>query len=367
MSKNGIVKLIRPDLAHFTGYVASKSPEEVAATARFPINGVIKLDANENPYGCSPRVMEALSKYDSFNIYPDAGQRELKKLLQGYTGVGAEHIVASSGSDQMIGLITQLFVGPGDEVINFPPTFDIFRFAVALCNGRLVDVLRDENYNVDIAAVKKAITKKTKLIVLANPNNPTGTPTPRKDILELLDTGLPVLADEAYVEFSGETDTPLVPSYKNLMVLRTFSKWAGLASFRIGYGIFPPEIADYLMNIKMPYSVSSASTIAVRESLKDRDFLMERVEKIVAERERLYGELRKIEWLKPFPSKANFIFCHVLNGTAKLIYEGLMDRSIIIRYAGNHLLKDAIRIGVGKPEHTDMVIKAIRDVEAERK
>jgi histidinol-phosphate aminotransferase len=363
MSKNGVVKLIRPELVNFTGYVASKSPEEVAATARFPINGVIKLDANENPYGCSPRVMEALSKYDSFNIYPDAGQRELKKLLQGYTGVDAEHIVASSGSDQMIGLIMQLFVGPGDEVINFPPTFDIFRFAVTLCNGRIVDVPRDGNYNVDIAATKKAITKKTKLIVLANPNNPTGNPTPRKDILELLDTGVPLLADEAYVEFSGETVTPLVPNYKNLMVLRTFSKWAGLASFRIGYGIFPPEIADYLMNIKMPYSVSSASTIAVRESLKDRDFLMERVKKIVAERERLYGELKKIEWLKPFPSKANFIFCHVLNGTAKQIYEGLMDRSIIIRYAGNHLLKDAIRIGVGKPEHTDMVIKAIREIE----
>jgi histidinol-phosphate aminotransferase len=362
MSKNGVVKLIRPDLAHFTGYVASKSPEEVAATARFPINGVIKLDANENPYGCSPKVMEALSKYDSFNIYPDAGQRELKKLLQGYTGVGAEHIVASSGSDQMIDLITRLFVGPGDEVINFPPTFDIFRFAVALCNGRLVDVLRDENYNVDVAAVKKAITKKTKLIVLANPNNPTGTPTPRKDILELLDTGVPVLADEAYVEFSGETVTPLVPNYKNLMVLRTFSKWAGLASFRIGYGIFPPEITDYLMNIKMPYNVSAASTIAVRESLKDRDFLMERVKKIIAERERLYKELKKIEWLKPFPSKANFIFCHVLNGTAKQICEGLMDRSIIIRYSGNHLLKDAIRISVGKPEHTDMVIKAIREI-----
>jgi len=150
------------------------------------------------------------------------------------------------------------------------------------------------------------------------------------------------------------------------MVLRTFSKWAGLASFRIGYGIFPPEIADYLMNIKMPYSVSAASTIAVRESLKDRDFLMDRVKKIVAERDRLYEELKKIEWLKPLPSKANFIFCHVLNGTAKQIYEGLMDRSIIIRYAGNHLLKDCIRIGVGKPEHTDILIKAIRDIEAER-
>jgi histidinol-phosphate aminotransferase len=362
MSKNGVVKLIRPDLAHFTGYVASKSPEDVAADAKFPINGVIKLDANENPYGCSPKVMEALSKYNSFNIYPDAGQRELKKLLQGYAGVDAEHIVASSGSDQMIGLITQLFVGPGDEVINCPPTFDMFRFAVALCNGRLVDVPRDENYYVDVAAIKKAITAKTKLIFLANPNNPTGTPTPREDILELLDTGVPLLADEAYVEFSGDTVTRLVPDYDNLIVLRTFSKWAALASFRIGYGLFPPEIADYLMNIKMPYSVSAASTIAVRESLKDRDFLMERVKKIVAERERLYGELKKIEWLKPFPSKANFIFCHVLNGTAKQIYEGLMDRSIIIRYASNHLLKDAIRISVGKPEHTDIVIKAIREI-----
>lgn len=362
MSKDGIVNRIRPELANFTGYVSGKSLEEVAASAKFPQNGVIKLDANENPYGCSPRVMEALSKYDSFNLYPDSGQRELKRLLAGYTGVGPEHIVASNGSDQMIGLIAQLFVGPGDEVINLPPTFDIFRFAVALCNGKLVEVPRDENYNVDVAAVKKAITRKTKLIMLANPNNPTGTPTPRKDILELLGTGVPLLADEAYVEFSGETVTNLVPKYKNLMVLRTFSKWAGLASFRIGYGIFPPEIASYLMNIKMPYSVSAASTIAVRESLKDIDLLMGRVKRIVAERARLYGELKKIEWLKPYPSKANFIFCKVLNGRARQIYEGLLDRCIIIRYANNSVLKDFIRIGVGKPEHTDILVKLIREI-----
>jgi len=366
MSKEGIVKLIRPDLVNISGYAASESLEEVAAAAKLPVSEVIKLDANENLYGCSPKVLEALGKYGSFSIYPDTGQREMRELLQGYTGVGSEHIVAAGGSDQMIGLIMQLFVGPGDEVINLPPTFDIFRFATVLCNGRAVNVPRDENYNADIAAIKKAITKKTKLIILANPNNPTGTPTPQKDILELLDTGVPLLADEAYVEFSGETVTPLVNKYDNLMVLRTFSKWAGLASFRIGYGIFPPEIADYIMNIKMPYSVSTASTIAVRESLNDIGFLMGRVKKIVAERERLYEELKKIEWLKPFPSEANFIFCHVLNGTARQIHEGLMGRGILIRYAGNHLLKDAIRIGVGKPEHTDILIKAIREIEAER-
>lgn len=366
MAEEGILKMIRPELAKFTGYVASKSPEEVAATAKYPINGIIKLDANENPYGCSPKVLEALGRYDSFGVYPDAGQRELRKMLAGYAGVGAEHIVASGGSDQMIGLITQLFVGPGDEVINCPPTFDMFRFAVELCNGRLVEVPRDDNYYVDVAAIKKAITGKTKLIFLANPNNPTGTPTPREDILELLDTGVPLLADEAYVEFSGDTVTRLVPEYDNLIVLRTFSKWAGLASFRIGYGLFPPPIADYILNIKMPYNVSAASQIAVRESLNDRDFLMERVKKIIAEKERLFEELKKIEWLKPFPSAANFIFCRVLNGTAKRIYEGLMDRSIIIRYAENHLLKDCVRISAGKPEHTDILIKAIREIEAER-
>jgi histidinol-phosphate aminotransferase len=362
MSKEGMVNRIRPELANFAGYVPGKSLEEVAASARFPINGVIKLDANENPYGCSPRVMEALGRYDSFNLYPDSAQRELKHLLAGYTSVGPEHIVASSGSDQMIGLIAQLFVGPGDEVINLPPTFDMFRFAVALCNGKLVEVPRDEDYNVDVAAVKKAVTGKTKLIMLANPNNPTGTPTPRKDILELLETGVPLLADEAYVEFSGETVTNLVPEYKNLMVLRTFSKWAGLASFRIGYGIFPPVIASYLMNIKMPYNVSSASTIAVRESLKDVDLLMGRVRKIVAERDRMFAELKKIEWLKPYPSKANFIFCRVLNGRAKQIYQGLLDRCIIIRYADTPVLRDFIRIGVGKPEHTDILVRLIREI-----
>jgi len=362
VSKEGIVRLIRPELASFAGYVSGKSIEEVAAEAKRPIDGVIKLDANENPYGCSPRVMRALGKYDFFNIYPDSAQRSLKRLLAGYTGVSGEHIVASGGSDQMIGLIMQLFVGPGDEVINLPPTFDIFRFAVALCNGKLVEVPRDENFAVDIAAVKKAITGKTKLIVMANPNNPTGTPTPREDVLELLATGIPLLADEAYVEFSGETVTDLVPKYKNLMVLRTFSKWAGLASFRIGYGIFPPEVADYLMNIKMPYNVSSASTIAVKESLDDRAMLMERVGWIVAERDRLYKELLKIEWLKPYPSKANFVFCKVLNGKARQIYEELLDRCILIRYSDNPALKDYIRIGVGKPEHTDILIRLMKEI-----
>jgi len=362
MSEEGIARLIRSDLATFGGYTASKSPEALQEEVEVPVEGIIKLDANENPYGCSPRVKQALGTYPYFNIYPDAKQTELRKLLQGYTGVGAEHIVAGNGSDQLIDLILRLFVGPGDEVINCVPTFDIFRFSTEMCNGKLVEVPRDENYFVDVSAVKRAISKKTKIIVLANPNNPTGTPTPQKDILEIVDTGVPVLADEAYVEFSGETVTQLVTQYKNLMVLRTFSKWAGLAGLRIGYGIFPPKIAEYLFRIKLPFTINVAAVAAVRESLADIDYLLDRVKAIVAERERLFGELNKLKWLKPFPSQANFIFCHVLNGKASEIQRELQNMGILVRYFDQPLLRNSIRISVGKPEHTDALIEALQEL-----
>ena len=362
MSEEGIDRLIRPELASFGGYVASKSPEAIAAKAKISVDDIIKLDANENPYGCSPKVQQALSTYPYYNVYPDAGQAELRKLFQSYTGVGAEHITAGSGSDQLIDLILRLFVSPGDEVINCIPTFDIFRFSTALCNGKLVEVQRDEGYRVDVSAAKKAISKKTKMILLANPNNPTGTPIPTQDILELVDTGVPVLADEAYVEFSGETVTNLVPQYKNLLVLRTFSKWAGLAGLRIGYGIFPPKIADYLLRIKLPYNVNVAARVAVGESLKDIDYLRNNIKAIIAERDRLLGEIKKLDWLQPLPSRANFIFCHVLKGKASEIQKKLEDRGILIRYFDLPLLQNSLRISVGKPEHTDALIKALKEV-----
>ena len=358
----GIERFLRTDLVKFGGYSASTSPETLTGEIGVPLEDIIKLDANENPYGCSPKVQQALSTYPYNIVYPDAGQAELRKLFQSYTGVGAEHIAAGSGSDQLIDLILRLFVSPGDEVINCIPTFDIFRFSTALCNGKLVEVQRDEGYRVDVSAVKKAISKKTKMILLANPNNPTGTPIPTQDILELVDTGVPVLTDEAYVEFSGETVTNLVPQYKNLLALRTFSKWAGLAGFRIGYGIFPPKIADYLLRIKMPYSVNVAALVAVRESLKDIDYLRNNIKAIITERDRLLGELKKLEWLKPLPSRANFIFCHVLNGKASEIQQKLEDRGILIRYFDLPLLQNSLRISVGKPEHTDALIKALKEV-----
>ncbi len=356
----GIARLIRPNLTSLGGYSPHKSPDTLKE--RVQAKDIIKLDANENPYGCSPKVRQALASYSSFNIYPDAGQTELRQLLSGYTGIGAEHIVAGSGSGDLIDLILRLFVGPGDEVINCPPTFDLYRFETGISGGRLIQVPRDENFAIDVGAIKSAINSKTKLVFLSNPNNPTGALTPQEGIIAILDTGIPVVVDEAYYEFSGQTVVPLVNRYQNLMVLRTFSKWAGLAGLRVGYGIFPPEIADWLLKIKLPYNVNVAALVAVRESLEDIDYLRERVKDIITERERLFGGLEKLGFLKPYPSRANFILCSVLDSNAPKLYQKLEEKGILVRYFDTPRLENYIRLSVGKPEHTDALIQALKQL-----
>jgi len=362
-SIDNIIKLIRPEIAAVGGYVASKAPETLEGQVEVPVEDIIKLDANENLYGCSPRVQHALASFSSINIYPDANQGELKKLLAGYAGVDPENIIAGNGSDQLIDMIMRLFIGIGDEVVNCAPTFDVFRHRAQLCGGIMVDVPRDENFAVDVRAVKAAITSKTKLIPLATPNNPTGTLMPKKDILEIVKTGLPVIVDEAYAEFSGETLSSLVSQYSNMIVLRTFSKWAGLAGLRIGYGIFPDEMVSYLMGLKAPYNVNAAAVVAVRESLKDLDYLMRNVKAIVKERDQLFTELRKFKFLKPFPSQANFIFCSVTKGNASVVQQKLENKGLLVRYFDIPLLRNAIRIGIGKPEHSVVLLKVLKEIE----
>jgi len=362
---SGIERFIKPNLVSLAGYSARESPETLKGELEVPAESVIKLDANENPYGCSPLVNQALAAYPDLNIYPDARQTELRNLLAEYTGIGARHIVAGSGSGDLIDLMLRLLVEPGDEVVVCVPTFTMFPFSTRMYGGKLVEVPRDKGFAVSVRAVKAAISKRTKIIMVDNPNNPTGNLASRSSLLEIVDTGLPVMVDEAYVEFAGETMAPLVSQYNNLMVLRTFSKWAGLAGLRVGYGIFPEKIADYLMTIKLPYNVNAAAIVAVRESLRDVDYLMSNVRAIITERDRLFARLRKFGFLTPFPSQANFILCSVRGGLAGELCRKLKRRGIMVRYFDTPLMRDYIRISVGKPEHTDALTRALREIEEE--
>jgi histidinol-phosphate aminotransferase len=273
-----------------------------------------------------------------------------------------KRIVAGNGSNQLIDLLIRLLVNPGDEVINCTPTFGIYSFSTKLCNGVLVEIPRDDNFNIDIAKVKAAITPKTKIIFVTNPNNPTGNLTPQKDIVTLLDTGVAVVVDEAYYEFSRQTIMPLIGKYENLIVLRTFSKWAGLAGLRVGYGVFPEAIADFILRIKIPYNVNVAAQVAVGESLRDVDYLLASVQKLIAERERLAAQLQKISWLRVYPTQSNFIFCRVQNINAKDLHKQLQMKGILVRYFDQPRIQDCIRFSVGKPEHTDALIKTLREI-----
>ena len=355
-------KFIRPEILGMGGYSARKAPETLKGKTEVPVEQIIKLDANENPYGCSPKVWEALGQHNDYSVYPDSDQTDLRRMLARFAGVRPENIVASNGSNQLLDLICRLFVGKGDSVINCTPTFDIYRFSTLICGGNQVEVPRDEDFAIDLPVVKSTIGKGAKLIFLANPNNPSGNIIPEKDIIEILETGIMTVVDEAYFEFSGKTVLPLMSKYDNLMIIRTFSKWAGLAGMRVGFGIFHPEIAAYLQKIKIPYNVSVAAIAAVEASLNDADYLTRTVKLIIAERERLFNELSKIEYLKVYPSQSNFILCLVRNGKATDLQQKLQDKGILVRYFTHPRLQSFIRISVGKPEHTDALIKALREI-----
>jgi histidinol-phosphate aminotransferase len=356
-----IRKLMRPEIKTLVGYIPIEPTDILSQRIDIAPQSIIKLDGNENPYGCSDKVRKALANYTNYHIYPDSEQRELRKALEVYTGFKLGNILAGAGSDELIDLVLRLLIEPGDKVINNPPTFGMYKFCTEVCGGKIVNITRKEDFSIDVAAVKKAVDEKTKAIFIASPNNPSANLTTKSEIKDLLDTSILVVVDEAYAEFSGTTVSDLVTEYSNLIVLRTFSKWAGLAGLRIGYGIFPEYMVPYLIKIKQPYNINAAAQIAAIESLKDIDHLRETIKSIVSERERLLNKLGQIDWLKVYPSKANFVLCSVLKHKAKDIHRNLQSKGIFIRYFDTPKLKDCLRISVGKPEHTDKLISALKE------
>ena len=357
-----ITRLLRPDLRELQAYEAVQSPESLAKITSVPPEKIIRLNANENPYGPSPRVQEALGRYRGYHIYPDAGQRAMREALALYTGAPADHILVGAGADELIDLLLRATLQPRDRVIDCPPTFGMYSFSTQVNGGTLVSVPRDRDYQVDLAGVKKAMGPRTKVIFLANPNNPTGNLTPEEVVLSLLEEDILVVIDETYFEFSGQTVAPLVFRHPNLVVLRSLSKWAGLAGMRLGYGIMDPFLQERLMEIKQPYSVTAAGEVALLASLRDMPYLRRNTEALIQERERLFSRLAVILGLRPWPSMGNFLLCDVSWGKAPQVFQELARRGIFVRYFDTPRLKDSLRFSAGKPEHTDALMSALEEI-----
>lgn len=357
-----IADLLRTDLQEHIAYEPIEPVEVLAERLGVPPDRIIKLDGNENLYGPSPRVLQALAAHDGYHIYPDPDQRRVRNALADYTGVPAEHIVVGAGSDELIDLIARALLNPGDAIVDLVPTFGMYSFTASVCGGRVINVPRRPDFSVDVESVRDAIDDRTKIIFAASPNNPSGNRLSRAELDALLDLPVLVILDEAYVEFSGGSYAGLVPEHDNLVVLRTFSKWAGLAGVRAGYGIMPAELVKALMAIKPPYNVNVPAEVALLASLEDQKALQANVARIVQERGRLADLLRAVPCLEPWPSEANFILCRVTRGSARDLRDRLRERGIFLRYFGRAGLEDCIRISVGRPEHTDALLTALAEV-----
>ena len=264
-----------------------------------------------------------------------------------------------NGSDEIIDLVFRATLEPGDMVVNAPPTFGMYDVTAHICGGVIVEVERDEHFDVDVDGMLAA-AEGAKLIVLASPNNPSGNGTPLADVERLLGADCLVVVDEAYAEFAGRSVLPLVDKHPNLVVLRTMSKWAGLAGLRAGYGVMNAEMAEVLMRGKPPYNVSQVAEAALLASLEDAELLDERARLIVREREQMAGLLAEMQGVEPLPSEANFILCRLPEGRGKAVYEALAARGVSVRYYSRGKLADYLRVSAGTPEQTGRFIEALR-------
>jgi histidinol-phosphate aminotransferase len=364
MNQFSLTQLLRPDVATMEPYTPILPFDVLSAQLGRAPEDIVKLDANENPYGPSSKVREALAAMPYPHIYPDPESRHLRRALADYTRLPLGYLLAGHGADELIDLVMRLFVAPGDAILNCPPTFGMYRFDAAVNGARVLSLPRQADFSLDVAAITAAVARESrvKLLFVASPNNPDGGILPQDDLRRLLDLPLVVVLDEAYVEFAGLEHSRIawVRERDNLVVLRTFSKWAGLAGLRLGYGVFPPAIIRHLWKIKQPYNVSVAAQVAGLASLADLDYLQANVARIVAERERLTDTLGEFPYLRPYPSHANFVLCRVAGRDARALKEALAARGILIRYYASPGLTDHVRFSVGTPEQTERLMAELR-------
>ena len=358
---------VRPELDCVVEYIPGESLEAFNQRTGIPFDHIVKLNSNESPYPPVPEVLQALSNYANYNIYPDTHSVALRSALSSYTGLDPKHIVVGHGSSELMYLLWSVFLSSGDAVIYSPPTFSMYTTCATLCNASVVEVPRTSSYALDIEGILSALRHTTKIIVLCSPNNPTGNLVSKEDVLTLLETGRIVVVDEAYVEFSDHPHgmAALVPMHKNLVVLRTFSKWAGLAGLRIGYALCPEWIVQNIRRLQNPFEVNIAGHIAAIQTLRNLDHVQNNVRRLINERDRLFTLLARQPYLIPLPSQGNFILAHLRDETVPMekVRSAVEAYGILLRYFHSSSLRNSLRVTVGLPEHTERLAEAFASIE----
>lgn len=358
-------KIIRKEVLDTEKYVAGKPISEVKR--ELGLKEVIKLASNENPLGCSPDVKKVL--YNLINntaLYPDSGNFQLKQALANHYNVNVSQVFCGGGSDSLIKVLCITFLNPGDESIIAQVTFPRYESNIKLMGGICVKIPMKNN-GLDVDAMVNAITDKTKMIWMCNPNNPTGSIFTKEDLQRVLDRipkNVIIVMDEAYIEYVEDKNFPdsmeILNQYPNMITLRTFSKAYGLAGLRCGYGIANEELVGYINRVINPFDVNLFAQVAAVSALEDQDFLKEVVDENRKEREYLskYFEEKKLEYVN---SNTNFIMVNI-NRDDKPVYEAMLKKGVIIRPGFLLGMPQWLRISIGTKEQNRKLVQVLNDV-----
>jgi len=356
--------LIRAELGPMRPYAPGLRASEVRELSGR--DDVRKLSSNENPYGPFPGALAGMrSVLAKLNVYPDGSVRALKRRLCEHLGIADEHLVVGNGSNELLRLIAQAVLGPGDECVFAWPSFVVYPMVCQLMGATEVRVPLGEGEVHDLPAMADAITERTKLVFLCNPNNPTGTIYSRAEFEAFLDR-VPehalVVVDEAYFEYTTSADYPDGLRYfdglRGLGVLRTFSKIYSLAGARVGYGAFPEPLASALNKIREPFNVNTVAQVGAFYSLDDEAEVRRRRDENQEQKIRLYACFDRLG-VSYVPSQTNFVYVHSVKPVE--VFQALLSHGVIVRDFGT---APAVRVGVGSPDDTSVTIAAFEAVVA---
>lgn len=330
------------------------------------IKGSIKLASNENPLGPSPKACEAVQKaLKDLHRYPDGSCYYLKEKLSAILGVSQENLIFGNGSNEIIELLIRAFLKEGDEVVMADPSFAVYPIVVKCVGAKAVNVpLKDMRH--DLKAMASLVNKNTRLVFIANPNNPTGTIVTSSEFDEFMSEipeGVIVCVDEAYVEFVRSKDFPGAIGYvkagRPVLVLRTFSKVYGLAGLRVGYGVAHPDLIGYMNRVRQPFNVNSLAQIAAMAALEDKEHLKNTIDNNISGLEYLYKEVTALGF-EYVPTEANFFLIKV--GDGKGVYDALLRKGVIVRPMASYGLPEYIRVTVGLPQENKRFMDTFAEV-----
>jgi histidinol-phosphate aminotransferase len=320
----------------------------------------LRLDFNENTVGCSPRVLQRLRQLDPEQLarYPE--REPLESVVADFLGVSPSELLLTNGVDEAIHLLCETYLEPGDEALIVVPTFSMYRIYAAATGAQVISVPAGKDFRFPVENVLNRVTARTRLIAVANPNNPTGTVAPREELLQIARSApaAAVLIDEAYFEFCGETLLPSRREHPNLFVARTFSKAYGLAGLRIGVLLGDPEQVRSVRRVSSPYNVNAVALACLPDALADQAYVRQYVSEVCAGRERLERACESAG-VTFWPSQANFVLARV--GSSAFIQQ-MRQRDILVRdRSSDYGCEGCVRITLGTREHTDRLLAALHE------